>query len=75
MKGDHNDFSTCGMDNHILICVTLTFILWRPRGMNEAIPATIGAIIVILSGSVSLSDLGQITETISGRLSRLLRQL
>jgi arsenical pump membrane protein len=34
--------------------------------MNEAIPATIGAIIVILSGSVSLSDLGQITETISG---------
>ena len=36
---------------------TLGFILWRPRGINEAIPATIGAMIVILSGSVSLSDL------------------
>ncbi|MDM5356655.1 arsenic transporter [Peribacillus sp. ACCC06369] len=46
--------------------VTLGLILWRPRGINEAIPATIGAIIVILSGSVSLTDLGLIAETISG---------
>lgn len=34
--------------------------------MNEAIPAAIGAMIVIISGSVSLTDLGVITETISG---------
>src|SRR3954454_22593065 len=46
--------------------VTLGFILWRPRGINEAIPAAIGAVIVILSGSVSLSDLGIISNTISG---------
>ncbi len=46
--------------------VTLIFILWRPRGVNEAIPATVGAILILLIGSVSLSDLGQITETISG---------
>ncbi|MFL6557957.1 MAG: ArsB/NhaD family transporter, partial [Bacillus sp. (in: firmicutes)] len=46
--------------------VTLGFILWRPRGINEAIPAAFGAIIVLLSGSVTLSDLGVITETISG---------
>jgi arsenical pump membrane protein len=45
---------------------TLVFILWRPKGMNEAIPAAIGALIVFLSGSVSFSDLGVITETISG---------
>ena len=45
---------------------TLIFILWRPRGMNEAIPATIGAIVVIISGSVTLSELGIIAETISG---------
>ncbi|MFK9092154.1 arsenic transporter [Bacillus salipaludis] len=45
---------------------TLIFILWRPRGINEAIPATIGAILVFISGSVTLSDLGIITETISG---------
>lgn len=45
---------------------TLVFILWRPRGLNEAIPAAIGAVIVLLSGSVSFSDLGVITDTISG---------
>ncbi|MBM7656229.1 arsenic transporter [Neobacillus cucumis] len=46
--------------------VTLGFILWRPRGINEAVFAAIGAIIVVLSGSVSLSDLGIISNTISG---------
>src|SRR3954466_1178512 len=50
----------------ITFLVTLGFILWRPKGINEAIPATIGALIVILCGAVSLSDLGVITETISG---------
>jgi arsenical pump membrane protein len=45
---------------------TIVFILWRPRGLNEAIPAGIGAVIVLLSGSVSFSDLGVIIETISG---------
>lgn len=46
--------------------ITLGFILWRPRGINEAVFASIGALVVILSGSVSLTDLGIITETISG---------
>ncbi|MEH7097248.1 arsenic transporter [Neobacillus vireti] len=50
----------------ITFLVTLGFILWRPRGINEAIPAAIGAIIVVLCGGVSLSDLGIIAETISG---------
>ncbi|ULT54472.1 arsenic transporter [Neobacillus drentensis] len=50
----------------ITFLVTLGFILWRPKGMNEAIPAAIGAFIVVLCGGVSLSDLGIIAETISG---------
>lgn len=44
---------------------TISFILWRPH-VNEAIPATIGAMAVLLCGSVTLSDLGNITETIGG---------
>ncbi|KZE84302.1 arsenic transporter [Paenibacillus elgii] len=44
---------------------TIFFIFWRPH-VNEAIPATIGAIFVLLSGSVSIADLGMITETIGG---------
>jgi arsenical pump membrane protein len=45
---------------------TLLLILWRPRGLNEAIPATFGAILVILSGAVSMQDVLQITTTVSG---------
>ncbi|WP_138755600.1 ArsB/NhaD family transporter [Paenibacillus sinopodophylli] len=44
---------------------TLFFLFWRPQ-VNEAIPASLGAAIVILSGSVSLRDLVDITETIGG---------
>lgn len=50
----------------ITFLVTLGFILWRPRNINEAIPAAIGAVIVVLCGSVTLSDLGIILNTISG---------
>jgi arsenical pump membrane protein len=49
----------------ITFLCTISFIFWRPN-VNEAIPATVGAIFVLLSGSVSLTDLGVITETIGG---------
>jgi arsenical pump membrane protein len=49
----------------IAFLCTISFIFWRPN-VNEAIPATVGAFLVFLSGSVSFSDLGIITETISG---------
>jgi arsenical pump membrane protein len=48
----------------IFLC-TISFIFLRPK-VNVAIPATVGAILVLLSGSVSLSDLGLIIETIGG---------
>ncbi|NLI90789.1 MAG: arsenic transporter [Peptococcaceae bacterium] len=46
--------------------ITIILILWRPNGLNEAMPATFGALLVLLSGSVSIEDLGIITSTISG---------
>lgn len=45
---------------------TLVLIIWRPKGLNEAIPATGGALIVLLSGSVSFTDLLTIGATVSG---------
>ncbi len=45
--------------------LTLLLIYWRPRGLHEAIPALLGAVIVFLSGSVSISDIGQITTNVS----------
>ncbi len=45
--------------------VAMVLIIWRPNGLNEAIPASVGAAIVVLSGSVSLPDLLTIGSTIS----------
>lgn len=44
---------------------TISFIFLRSR-VNEAIPASIGAFVVMLTGTVSWSDLGKIGETIGG---------
>ncbi|WP_435171177.1 arsenic transporter [Paenibacillus glycanilyticus] len=52
----------------ITICtffLTIGFIFWKPN-INEAIPASVGAVIILLTGTVSLANLGEITETISG---------
>ncbi|WP_409347333.1 arsenic transporter [Paenibacillus sp. MBLB4367] len=46
--------------------LTMVLVLWRPRGINEAIPATVGALLVLASGSVTIADLGTIGETIGG---------
>lgn len=45
--------------------LTTALILWRPRELNEAIPAVGGAIIVVWCGSVTFPDLLQIGVTIS----------
>jgi arsenical pump membrane protein len=45
---------------------TTFFILWRPKGLQEYIPAMGGALLVLLIGSVSLNDLSTIAQTISG---------
>ncbi|SDN58847.1 arsenical pump membrane protein [Paenibacillus sp. yr247] len=49
----------------IAFFLTMILILWRPNGLNEAIPSSAGAILVLLSGSVTLHDLGTIGSTIS----------
>ncbi|MGM9987161.1 MAG: arsenic transporter [Bacillaceae bacterium] len=40
----------------VFFCVLL-LIYWRPKGLNEAYPSTIGAFIIILFGVVSFQDL------------------
>jgi arsenical pump membrane protein len=46
--------------------MTMILIFFRPRDMNEAIPASIGAVLVMLSGSVSLGDLIDIGNKVNG---------
>lgn len=59
------------MDMNILISVsvflfTLIIIIWRPKGINEAWPATFGAIIILLTGTISYNDVLSIFEKIGG---------
>ena len=56
---------------NILISVTvflftIIIIFWRPKGINEAWPATIGAIIIVLTGAVSYNDVLSILGNIGG---------
>jgi arsenical pump membrane protein len=44
----------------------MVLVLWRPRGLNEAIPTTLGALLVILSGTVTVADLGDIGSKVTG---------
>ena len=55
--------------------MTMLVIFWRPNGINEAWPASIGAAIILLTGIVSKSDIVDIFGKISGALSPLLPPL
>ena len=46
--------------------LTMIMIFIRPRNMNEAIPASIGAVIVVLGGSVTTGDLLDIGSKVTG---------
>ena len=39
----------------LVFLATMLVIFWRPRGLNEAWPASIGAVIILLAGIVSQS--------------------
>jgi arsenical pump membrane protein len=65
MRGEKNVNLEIGMTVFVFIAAMLV-IFWRPRGLNEAWPAAIGAIIIMLIGSVSRNDLLDIIEKIGG---------
>lgn len=50
----------------LVFLVTMLIIFWRPKGMNEAWPATIGAVIILMTGIVSSADIHDIFSKISG---------
>lgn len=46
--------------------MTMIVIFWRPGGLNEAWPASIGAAIILLTGIVSKTDVIDIIDKIGG---------
>ena len=50
----------------IVFFLTMIVIFWRPRGLNEAWPAAIGAGIILITGLVSKPDVIDIVSKIGG---------
>ncbi|EPD50821.1 hypothetical protein HMPREF1210_02329 [Paenisporosarcina sp. HGH0030] len=49
-----------------IFALTTLFILWRPQGINESIPALCGALLLIVAGVVQFSDVLEIFKLVSG---------
>lgn len=54
-----------GMTIFVFI-MTMSIIFWRPKGINEAWPASIGALVILLMGMVSRGDIVDIISKIGG---------
>lgn len=59
------------MDTVTLITIlsflfTMLFIFWRPKGLNEAVPSTIGAIVILFFGNISIANVVDISTKVSG---------
>ncbi|MGQ8870688.1 arsenic transporter [Paenibacillus sp. TSA_86.1] len=46
--------------------ITVIFLMWRPGGLNESIPTSLGALLLILTGVSSLGHILGIFEIVSG---------
>jgi len=46
--------------------LTILFLVWRPGGLNESIPTTIGAVFIFLFGMVAPMDIYKILGVVTG---------
>ncbi|HEX7065113.1 MAG TPA: arsenic transporter [Bacillales bacterium] len=46
--------------------ITVLFIVWRPLGINEAVPSVLGAALIFIAGIVPLIDIYEIMGIVSG---------
>ncbi|WP_026908043.1 arsenic transporter [Paucisalibacillus globulus] len=56
----------------VVFTITIILMLWRPYGINETVPTTIGAIVVLLVGIVSWNDVLGILSIVSGPVLTIL---
>lgn len=49
-----------------IFLITILFLIWRPRGLNESIPTFAGAAFIFLIGSTTLADIQEISRIVTG---------
>jgi arsenical pump membrane protein len=50
----------------VIFLVTVFFLLWRPKGINEAVPPAVGACLVYFFGIVNVDDINYVLGTVTG---------
>ena len=55
----------------LIFVMTMLVIFWRPKGINEAVPAGVGAGLILLTGIVSQADISDIVAKLVGLRLRL----